>query len=137
MNPLQSLPEYEQFVYTLQQRYSSIHRSTLTIVRRSAAVARLIGELEIGGYRLVVREKLAFDSEIGPITGYGYEVWRGSEKLYWYDSQAHPNDPALASTHPHHKHVHPNIKRNRVPAPGLSFTNPNLPFLIQEIEKFR
>jgi hypothetical protein len=45
-----------------------------------------------------------------------------------------PNEPSLASTHPHHKHVPPNIKRNRIPAPGLSFVQPNLPFLIEEIE---
>ncbi len=38
-------------------------------------------------------------------------------------------------THPHHKHIPPDIKHNRVPAPGLSFTQPNLPFLIEEIER--
>jgi len=52
-------------------------------------------------------------------------------KLYWYDSWPHLNDPALASTHPHHKHVPPDIKHNRVPAPALSFAEPNLPFLIE------
>jgi hypothetical protein len=31
--------------------------------------------------------------------------------------------------------VPPNIKRNRIPAPGISFTAPNLPFLIAEIEQ--
>lgn len=40
----------------------------------------------------------------------------------------------LAGTHPHHKHVAPDIKHHRVPASGLSFTQPNLPFLIREIE---
>lgn len=39
-----------------------------------------------------------------------------------------------ASTDPHHKHVPPDIKHNRVPAPGLGFDAPNLPFLITEIE---
>ncbi len=68
------------------------------------------------------------------IEGYGYEVWRGSEKLYWYDSQPHPADASLASTDPHHKHIPPDIKHHRVPAPGLSFNRPNLPFLIEEIE---
>ena len=67
---------------------------------------------------------------------YGYEVWRNDEKLYWYDPQPHPNNPELASTHPHHKHIPPDIKNNRLPAPGLSFAKPNLPFLIQEIEEF-
>jgi hypothetical protein len=27
------------------------------------------------------------------------------------------------------------IKRHRIPASGLSFTRPNLPFLIEEIER--
>lgn len=135
MNPLQSLPEYEQFVYTLQRRYSSIRRSTLTIIRRGRAVARLKGELEIGDCRLVIREKLSFADEPGQIINYGYEVWRGNKKLYWYDPQAHPNDPALAATYPHHKHIPPDIKHHRIPAPEFSFTQPNLPFLIREVEQ--
>lgn len=67
------------------------------------------------------------------IEGYGYEVWRGSEKLYWYDSQPHPGDAVLAETDPHHMHVAPDMKHHRVPAPELSFTAPNLPFLIRQI----
>ena len=55
------------------------------------------------------------------------------EKLYWYDSFPHPNDPSLAATDPHHKHIPPDIKHYRIPAPELSFTRPNLPFLITEI----
>jgi len=43
-------------------------------------------------------------------------------------------DSKLASTHPHHKHILPNIKHHRVPAPELSFTHPNIPFLIHEID---
>ena len=66
---------------------------------------------------------------------YGYEVWQGAEKLFWYDSQPHPDDLTLNSTEPHHKHVPPNIKHNRIPAPQMSFTRPNLAGLIQEIEK--
>jgi hypothetical protein len=41
----------------------------------------------------------------------------------------------LASTHPHHKHVPPGIKHNRIPAPNMRFTKPNLPALIEEIER--
>lgn len=135
MNPFQSLAEYERFVYTLQEQYSSIRRSTLTVIRRGAAVARLTGELEIGDYRIVVREKLSFVDQPGQIIGYGYEVWQGFTKLYWYDSQTHPGDSSLAVTDPHHKHIPPDIKHRRVPAPELSFTKPNLLFLIQEIEQ--
>jgi hypothetical protein len=46
----------------------------------------------------------------------------------------YPNDPALASTHPHHKHIPPDIKHNRIPAPNMNFTQPNLPALISDIE---
>jgi len=41
----------------------------------------------------------------------------------------------LAATHPHHKHIPPDIKHHRIPAPGLSFTRPNLPVLIAEIKR--
>ena len=45
------------------------------------------------------------------------------------------NDPTLQSTYPHHKHIPPDIKHHRIPAPEMSFTRPNLPFLIEEIER--
>ena len=134
MNPLRSLTEYELFVYTLPQRYPVAMRSTLVVIRRGAEVVIVQGEIELPqGFRLVVREKVIFTDLSGAIETYGYEVWRGSDQLYWYDSQAHPSDLSLASTHPHHKHIHPDIKHNRAPAPGLSFTQPNLLLLIEEI----
>jgi len=80
-----------------------------------------------------MREELDFGA--GLIASYGYKVYRGDERLYWYDDFPHPSDPALASTFPHHKHIPPDIKHNRVPAPELSFTQPNLPTLIREIEQ--
>jgi hypothetical protein len=46
----------------------------------------------------------------------------------------HPDIPDLQITHPHHKHIPPDIKHHRIPAAGLSFTEPNLPPLIAEIE---
>ena len=46
------------------------------------------------------------------------------------------DNPTLASTHPHHKHIPPNTKRNRIPAPNMSFTRPNLSAIIREIEEF-
>ena len=136
MNPLQSLAEYELFIYTLQQSYPSIRRSTLVVMRRGTIAAAVLGEIElVQGLRLVVSERLSFLRQPGSIMDYGYEVWQGVEQLYWYDSQPHPDNPTLASTHPHHKHVPPDIKHNRIPAPGLSFKQPNLPFLIEEIEQ--
>jgi hypothetical protein len=134
MNPFQSLREYELFVYTLPQRFPQILRSTLTVVQRGRLFAELTGEIALpAGQRLAVYERLTWDT--GPLTieGYSYEVWRGSDKLYWYDSQPHPGDPTLASTDPHHKHIPPDSKHHRIPAPDLGFAEPNLPFLIGEV----
>ncbi|GIK58687.1 MAG: hypothetical protein BroJett015_43500 [Chloroflexota bacterium] len=130
--PLRSLGEYSQLVAELQNR-PLVERSTITVWSDSPYTAVAEGELFFAnGFRLRMREELDFDDQ--RITSYGYEVYRNAERLYWYDDFPHPNDPTLASTHPHHKHVPPNIKRNRIPAPGLSFTTPNLPQIIQEIE---
>jgi hypothetical protein len=135
VNPFQSLREYEEFIYTLPQQFHFIHASTLVVVRRGHVFAILSGEIRFrAGYRLAIQEHFTFDEGPVVLQRYSYEVWHGEEELYWYDSQPHPHDPTLASTHPHHKHVPPDIKHNRIPAPGLSFTQPNLPILIQEIE---
>ncbi len=134
-NPLRTSEDYELFLYTLTQQFPSIRRSTLVFIRIGASLARVSGELYFDrDIQLIVRERLLYDRLPVSIDWYGYEVWQGDKKLYWYDSQPHPNDPGLASTHPHHKHIPPNIKQNRIPAPEMSFTRPNLPALIQEIE---
>lgn len=131
-NPLASVANYSDFLAELFNR-PGVVRSTITVWSASPYTGIAEGELFFeDGFRLRMREELDFDAEL--ITSYGYEVYKGTEKLYWYDDFPHPNDPTLASTHPHHKHVPPNIKRNRVPAPGISFTAPNLPQLIQELE---
>jgi len=131
---LSSLNSYSYFVYTIPDRFPSVQRSTLVLKPKGATVAELEGELEFSqGIVLRVLEIINFAT--ATIEYYSYEVCKGSERLYWYDPQPHPNDPALASTHPHHKHVPPDIKHHRLPAPGLSFDRPNLPFLIQEIER--
>jgi hypothetical protein len=83
----------------------------------------------------MVRERLTFDRLPATMDAYGYEIWRGREKLYWYDPQPHPNDSTLQVDHPHHKHLPPDIKHNRIPAPEMSFSHPNLPLLIREIEE--
>jgi len=71
----------------------------------------------------------------GEIFDYSYAVFRGDEKIRWYDPQPHPENPALASTFPHHRHEPPDIKHNRKPAPGISFHAPNLPTLIKDCEE--
>lgn len=137
MNPFASLRDYERLIYTLPQQFPAILRSTLVLAQRGRLYAELTGELAFAnGVRLVVYERLAWDA--GPLTieGYSYEAWRGEDELYWYDSQPHPGDATLAETLPHHKHVPPDIKHHRIPAPGLQFDAPNLPLLIREIESF-
>lgn len=136
MNHFRSLRDYEQFIYTIRQTYPTIETSTLVVVRRSALVAILRGDLTFDNHlRLVVWERITLEDKSLRIEIYGYEVWHNDEQLYWYDSQPHPNNPDLALNHPHHKHVPPDIKHNRIPAPELSFDRPNLPFLIAEIEQ--
>lgn len=131
-NALQSLDEYSRLVAELFDR-PTVERSTVTVWSISKYTGVAEGEVFLaGGYRLRIREEIDFDA--GIITAYGYEAYRGDERLYWYDDFPHPNDPALASTHPHHKHVPPDIKHNRIPASEMSFSQPNLPVLIREVE---
>jgi hypothetical protein len=133
LNPLASLTNYSRFVAEILDR-TAIERSTVGVWSDSPYTGILEGEVYFSnGLRLRLREELDFDA--GRITSYGYEVYRHETRLYWYDDFPHPNDSMLASTFPHHKHVPPDIKRNRIPAPGISFTRPNLPALIQEIEE--
>ena len=136
MNESFRTPEdYELYLYTLAEKFDSIETSTITFIRQGSTLARVAGEITFkNGIRLVVRERILFHRLPIIIDGYGYEVYRGMEKLYWYDSQPHPDDVALENTHPHHKHISPDIKHNRIPAENLSFFQPNLPALIQEIE---
>jgi hypothetical protein len=106
MNPFLSLRNYEEFVYTLKQRFSLVQGSTLTVIPRGKRMAIVQGEIAFAhGYRITLKERLSFDE--GPVV----------------------------NTHPHHKHLLPDIKHHRIPAPDMSFTQPNLPALIREIEE--
>jgi hypothetical protein len=135
MNPFQSLHDYEEYVYTLRQRFPAIQHSTLVVIPRGKRIAVLQGEITFAsGYRIIIRERLSFDADVLVIESYGYELWRNADIIAWYDSQPHPDNPALAGSHPHHKHIPPDVKHHRVPAPEMSFTQPNLPVLIQEVE---
>ena len=121
-HPLRTSEDYELFLYTLTEQFPSVCKSTVTLVRRGTSLARVAGELHFDhGLRLVVRERIVYDRLPALLDSYGYEVWRGEEQLYWYDSQPHPNEPHLQSTHPHHKHISPDIKHHRIPAPAMHF----------------
>ena len=132
-NPLESLTNYSRLVSEVVHR-PTVVRSTVAVWSDSPYTGIAEGEVFFSnGTRLRIREELDFDA--GLITSYGYEVYRGAERLYWYDDFPHPNDPNLVSTFPHHKHVPPDIKHNRIPAREISFTRPNLQVIIREIEK--
>jgi hypothetical protein len=132
-NPLQSLAAYSRFVAALLDR-PTVQRSTVAVWSASPYTGIAEGEVFFShGFRLRLREELDFDACL--ITSYGYEVYEGEERVYWYDDFPHLHDPALAATFPHHKHVPPDIKHHRVPASEMSFASPNLPRLIQAIEE--
>lgn len=129
---LHSLEGYSRRVLELLDR-PTVKRSIVSVWSDSPYTGIAEGEVFfLNGFRLRIREELDFDE--GLITSYGYEVYHGEERLYWYDDFPHPKDPTLAATFPHHKHVPPNIKRHRLPAPEISVTECNLPWLIQDIE---
>jgi len=134
-NPFRASEDYELYLYTLTEKFPSVKRSTITFIRLGSTLARVAGELYFeNDIRLVVRERVIYHRLPIILDWYGYEVYRGVEKLYWYDSQPHPNDATVQSTQPHHKHIPPNLKHNRIPAAYMSFTQPNLPALISEIK---
>jgi len=132
-NPLSSLSEYSRFIAELFDQ-PAVLRSTVTVWSDSPYTGTAEGEVLFrDGWRLRVREEIDFAEAL--ITAYGYEVYRNDERLFWYDDFPHPNDPELAPTYPHHKHIPPDIKHNRSAAPEMSFARPNLPVLLEEIRR--
>lgn len=131
---LSSIKSYSWFVYSLLDDTAIVSEHAIRIYPRGAWIGVLDGAVKFNpGVMLRVYERLDFARQ--RILVYSYEVWQHRQKLYWYDPQEHPNDPTLAATYPHHKHIPPDIKHHRIPAPELSFTRPNLPFLIREVER--
>lgn len=127
-----TIQEYENLVFDLPNKYPAIDFSTLVLKRVGFALCYLEGEVHFANdIKLSVDETIDFDNNA--IETYSYEVYQGTQKLYWYDSQPHPHDYSLRSSHPHHKHLAPDMKHHRVPALNLSFVTPNLSFLIEEI----
>lgn len=132
--PLPDFQAYNALVYSIADQYESVSYSTLVLAPIGATLAKLEGQVTFHSETVLdVWELLDFETR--RILNYSYEIYKRGEKIAWYDPFAHPQDPSLASTLPHHKHVTPDIKHHRVPAPGISFEQPNLPFLIKEIER--
>ena len=126
-----SRPEYERQVYGLLDAYPEVVGSTLYMYSTSAFTAIVEGRVTLSN-SLVLHIIEALDFKSGRIRHYSYTVFRGDEQIRWYDSQPHPKNASLAETFPHHLHEPPDIKDNRKPAPGISFTAPNLPTLIAD-----
>ncbi len=131
------LPTFEDYcllIASLPDQFPSIRSSTLIAYRIGPFAAEVEGQLTFqSGYVLTVWELL--DLSRGTIYNYSYELDCADERIWWYDPTEHPGDATLRSSYPHHKHVSPDIKRHRVPAPELSFTHSNLPALIEEVER--
>ena len=116
-----SLTKHEEFVYSIANKFSFVEKSNLIVKRHGKDWAEIAGRVYFkNDHTLEVREIVDFSSE-NFIRRYGYAVRKGGEILYWYDSQENPHDPNLETTHPHHKHIHENIKHNRIPATEMSF----------------
>lgn len=132
-NPLKSLADYSRFLAEILG-HPSILRSTVHVWSDSPWSGIAEGEV-FGGNGMRLRMREGIDFAAGLITSHGYEFYRGNERLFWYDDFPHPNDPTLAATYPHHKHVPPDMRRNRVPAPEIKFDLPNLPFLMTTLQQ--
>lgn len=130
MSPF-SRGDYETLLYSLAERYSEVVASTLRLYTNSATTAFVRGSVFFdSGIEVRVFEYL--DLTDGELLDYSYTVFRGEERIRWYDPQPHPENPALAETFPHHYHEPPDIKHNRQPAPGIISQAPNLPTLIAD-----
>ena len=130
---LNDYQQYASFVCSLPERFPGIVNTSLTCYKTAVNTGIVRGILYFSqDIRLYFFQRINFDT--GRIISYGYEVRQRDALLYYYDSQPHPDDPTLTSTHPHHKHIPPDIKHHRIPASELRFDRPNLEFLIREIE---
>lgn len=129
--PAFSRADYENLLYSLVERNPEISASTLRLYSNSTTTALVRGSAHFhSGLELRVLEYL--DLTDGEILDYSYTIFRGEERICWYDPQPHPELALLASTFPHHRHEVPDIKHNRRPAPGITFQAPNLPTLIAD-----
>lgn len=130
--PLDDLASYSAYVYGVAERHASVIGSTLSLAPTGATLAKLEGRIECkNGIHLEVWELIDFASH--RIRTYSYEVYRDGRKVCWYDSWPHPENASLAATFPHHRHLPPDLRHHRVPAPGITFSAPNLDVILQDV----
>lgn len=133
-SPLDDIAGYSRFVYELAARHPFVTHSTLMLAPIGATLAKLEGHIECeGGLRVEVWELVDFAAH--RIRTYSYEIYSSGEKVCWYDSWEHPENPSLAATFPHHRHVLPDLRNNRMPAPGISFESPNLDVVLGDLRR--
>ena len=131
---LNTYGDYARLIFFLLADCSAVESHTVAVYTTSQTIGITRGQVVFrSGHALRVFEQIDFVAH--RILRYFYELTYEGESLWWYDSMPHPNVPELQSTHPHHKHVPPDIKHHRVAAPNLSFIQANLPGLIHEIEE--
>ena len=89
--------EYERLLYTLPQSYPEVKSSSLHFFTTSGSTGLVRGSVWFhNGLELRVQELMDFSD--GEILSYSYAVFRGEERIRWYDPQPHPEAPELAST---------------------------------------
>jgi hypothetical protein len=130
---LNTYGDYTKLIFFLLADRASIESHTIAVYTTSQTIGIMRGRVVFrSGHVLRVFEQIDFVAH--RIVKYFYELVYKGESLWWYDSMPHPDVPELQSTHPHHKHIPPNIKQHRVAAPEMSFTRPNLPVLIDRVD---
>jgi len=128
---LKDYKAYALFIYMLKDKYPEIQFAKIHFFTTSSNKSTAFGIFYFQNQmELHFREVVNFVK--GKILDYSYEVRQYNQAIYYYDPQPHPE---VAATFPHHKHVNPNIKNNRQPAPGISFDKPNLPFRSKRLAK--
>ncbi|MEK7730168.1 MAG: DUF6516 family protein [candidate division KSB1 bacterium] len=130
---LNNYDEYAVFLSTLFERFIAIQEVEFNTYLTSATEGYAEGTITFSdAVTLTFIEHIDFAAK--RLFKYGYTVYQAGAKIYYYDPQPHPNDPTLAATFPHHKHLPPDLKHHRIPAPAMTFEYSNLEFVIREIE---
>ncbi len=80
--PLPNFQTYGVLIYSLQERYPRILRSTLALATIGATLAKLAGQV-ICADDVVLDVWELIDFEAGHIRSYSYEIYRAGEKLAW------------------------------------------------------
>lgn len=130
---LNTYGDYARLIFFLLADRASVESHTIGVYSTSQTIGVARGQVVFrSGHVLRVFEQVDF--VVHRIAKYFYELTYEGEPLWWYDSMPHPDAPELQSSHPHHKHIPPDIKHHRIAAAELSFIRPNVPVLIDEVE---